>query len=109
MSTMQMPIITEPEKIDTIPTIYCNQVRVSMSGVDCTIDVGRADFTKITHSESGAPIIPVDFKAHIVMSPQETKMLTMMLVQTIQTYERDFGEIKLQPKSPPEHSEAQTK
>jgi hypothetical protein len=96
--------ITEAEKADAIPTIYCNNIRMIMSGIDVMIDVGQAQFNKATPGKDGNPgILPVEFKARIVMSPQQAKILAVTLTQNIQKYEADFGEIVVQPKNQPKN------
>ena len=92
------PTIVETQKVDTFPTFYCNQTRLAMSQWDVTIDIGQADFFKMTREE-GSANLPVEFKARIVMSLQHAKAFALALMQNIQKYENDFGPLATQPKT----------
>ncbi|MCX5807165.1 MAG: DUF3467 domain-containing protein [Proteobacteria bacterium] len=102
MELNQLSEITtiDVEKKDAIPTIYCNQIRVVMSQWDMTIEVGEANFSKMTEGENGKKNLPVEFKARIVMSPQHGKAVAQVLMDQIKKYEDDFGELKILLKQP---------
>lgn len=82
------------------PTLYCNQFRLVLSQFDVAIDFGEASFDKIKPNGQGHQALPVEVKAHVVMSIQHAKSLLIGLSQQIAKYESDFGEVPLQPKEP---------
>lgn len=94
---VSQPTVVE-EKFDQIPTFYCNQARLALSQFDVTIDVGQANFLKMTQAE-GSIILPVDFKARIIMSLQHAKAIAQLIMLNIEKYENDFAPLALLPKA----------
>jgi hypothetical protein len=99
MAKRTQPPMFEPRTGSEQPLlIYCNHALVAMTVWDITIDIGQAQLREVREREDGQTVIPVDFKARIVMSPQHAKAFSQALAQNLRQYENDFGEIKLQPK-----------
>jgi hypothetical protein len=70
--------------------IYANYVSFAASAWDMTVMLGRTvtDDPRNPHIEQ---------RASISLSPQTAKVLTHMLLQNIQCYEQQYGEIRLTP------------
>lgn len=77
-------------KADNFRNIYANNVQISSSFMDVVMMFGQ-----IVGLEGG--ILEVENQARVVMSPQEAKLFTILLVQQIAAYERQFGAVKLPP------------
>lgn len=60
--------------------------------------MGQANFVKM-RQEEGSTILPVDFKARIIVSLQHAKALAVLLMQTVDKYENDFAPLVFQPKA----------
>ena len=94
--------IFEPKEGQEPTVIYCNQVRISTSVWDVVIDIGQAATTEMHQGAGGQMVIPVDYKARVMMSPQHAKALNQLLAQNLQQYESLFGEINITPPVSPE-------
>lgn len=77
-------------KADNFRNIYANNVQISSSFMDVVMMFGQ-----IVGLEGG--ILESENQARVVMSPQEAKLFTILLVQQIAAYERQFGAVKLPP------------
>jgi hypothetical protein len=67
-------------------SIYTNFVQTAASPSDISIGVGEAMPTQ-------AGIAEVEMKVRLVMAPMQAKIMVAMLIQVIQQYESQFGEI----------------
>ena len=75
---------------DAFVEVYTNYVSFAASAWDMTIMFGR--------TVADDPRDPrIEQRASISLSPQTAKVLTHMLLQHIQQYEQQYGEIRLTP------------
>lgn len=76
---------TAPE--EEVPDFYVNQVRLLTSQYELLFRFGLKSEPEEEPKET----------VHIRMSLQHAKVLTLLLMQQIRSYEKDIGEIKLHP------------
>ena len=69
-------------EIDT-PTVYSNSVQLEISFYDFKLKFGEGGVGGVLN------------RANIIMSPQHTKALTVVLAKHLKDYENKFGEIKI--------------
>lgn len=91
-----------PPVVSLIPSAdyrenYANSVQVQMSVWDFRLTFGTA------HQESEEKVTINAFEA-IYLSPQQAKALWNVLGQNLVQYEQTFGQLSLDPKSPPPHA-----
>jgi hypothetical protein len=67
-------------------SVYVNFVQTAASPTDISIGVGEASPTQ-------TGIADLEMKARLVMAPLQAKIMVAMLIQAIQQYEKQFGEI----------------
>lgn len=70
---------------------YANSVNLRVSNWDFFFEFGK--ISTITDKE-----IDVSAEAGVYLSPQQTKALLAILTEHLSRYERNFGEIAVQPK-----------
>jgi Protein of unknown function (DUF3467) len=66
--------------------IYTNFVQASFTPLDCSLILGEA-----LGVENGR--FTVQNKARVTMSPTEAKIVARLLLNTVRSYEKQFGEI----------------
>jgi hypothetical protein len=71
-------------------SIYVNFVQTAASPTDISIGIGETSPT-----QTGATNL--EMKARIVMAPLQAKIMAAMLVQAIQQFEKQYGEIVIPP------------
>lgn len=69
-------------------TIYVNFVQSGMTPYDISLVVGE-------NTGVFGNAMEIELKAKITMSPLEAKVVTEILLDTVQRYEKQFGEIKV--------------
>jgi hypothetical protein len=85
----ELPVV----RSETFAEIYTNYVSFAVSAWDMTIMFGRA--------VADDPRNPrIEQRASVSLSPQTAKVMAHMLVQHIQRYEQQYGEIRLTPIQP---------
>jgi hypothetical protein len=88
--------VTDPPVVrsETFVELYSNYVSFAATAWDITVIFGR--------TVADDPRNPrIEQRASISLSPQTAKVLAHMLVQHIQRYEQQFGEIRLTPLTQP--------
>jgi hypothetical protein len=71
-------------------SIYVNFVQTAASATDISIGVGE---TSPTQTDT----VDLEMRARLVMAPLQAKIMVGMLIQAIQQYEKQFGEIVIPP------------
>ncbi len=71
--------------------VYANTCNIGVTLMDFLIQFGQAH-------QNGAEV-KVELLQGIWLSPQQAKALCMILTQNVQSYEQNFGEIKLAPQA----------
>ena len=80
-----------PEQLDVI---YTNHSYFSMSPTDLTIDIGIMNTRPVAKELQAV----VNVNARVVMSPQHAKVFLSKMKGILESYEKDFGTIRTEPK-----------
>jgi hypothetical protein len=94
MSFPQQPTV----KLSNAPDFregYANSVQVRVSVWDFLLTFGRLQ-------QQTPDVVEVTNFQNIYLSPQQAKALAMILQQNLESYEKAFGEIKLDPQHMPQ-------
>jgi hypothetical protein len=94
MSFPQQPTV----KLQNAPDFresYANSVQVRVSVWDFLLTFGRLQ-------QQTPDVVEVTNFQNIYLSPQQAKALAMILQQNLESYEKAFGEIKLDPQHMPQ-------
>mgnify|MGYP001223011728 CR=1 FL=1 len=94
-SSSPEPASQEPKRISVelprdLKAVYANLAFISQTPVEIVLD-----FAQVLPRTLRAAVV-----SRIVMSPMHAKMLYLALAQTIATYERQFGEIRVPRQGP---------
>ena len=99
----------EPEQhaigpVDTegVPSVYCNQVALSMSFHDIRIYASEVTPKKLNINPAGLSAAEpvVHTRLSLVMNPEFAKTLLDSLATTIAQYESKFGPLRVNPNPP---------
>jgi hypothetical protein len=80
-------------KADDYRTIYVNWVQTSLTPFDVSLIIGHAHATGV--DTTGVNIFDVEQKARITFHPAEAKIVAGMLAQSVENYEKQFGEVSV--------------
>jgi hypothetical protein len=73
---------------DTFQQVYANNIQIGFSAFDMALAFGQ-----IKGQQDGKPVI--EESVRIMLTRELTKVLVGLLINNIQAYEQEFGEIKI--------------
>lgn len=76
------------QKSEDFQTFYINWVQMGVTPWEISLVAGQA-------FAAGADNLEAEQKARLVFSPLQGKIILAMLEQTLQSYETQFGEVKI--------------
>jgi hypothetical protein len=88
-STVQVsPALLVNRRAPDFHAIYTNNSKFSVSPFDFSVILNE-----VTESEKGE--VYVEQKARIIMPPLHAKLFALVLIQNVQNFEKEFGEITI--------------